>query len=240
MKIIGVLFFCLLLLGCEKKIERVSVNLHGLNYGESEFFYELIDPNEPNEPKGGELIGEYGAGGIVCCYDLPWKWRPGLRIVLRAHDALEYGPGGKPVNHELTLEVPKYADGKPGEIWVQRFEDLTYGLVLSDYQPNHPAWPGRIKGWPVPSLEYRRKRWDIFIKSEEGDVKNFNDLLTLLDADPDKAAQSAWDFGRSQFEDLKKFSGPEDPNYRAMLRKEYLEGLHDSQTSLRKLQEERP
>jgi hypothetical protein len=238
MKIIGALSFFLLLSACGKN--TISVDIHGVNYVEAPFFFVMFDPSDPSRPRGGELIGSFGAGGIVCCYELPKKWRPGLRIGLRAHDALKRDSNGDYVEQNFTFEVPKYADGKPGEIWVQRFDDRSFGLVLSDYQPNHPAWPGRIKGWPVPSLEYRRKRWDLFIKSEEGDVRNYEKLLALLDADPDKAAKRTWDFERSQFEDLKKFSGPEDPTYRAMLRKRYLEGLQDSQASLKKLQEERP
>lgn len=233
----GILLACLLLAACGN--DKIPVSVHGVNYSGDAFSYALMDTQDPPKPKAGELIDEYGAGGIVCCYDLPRKWRPGLRLTLSVReDRLD--EAGKDVDKDLTVDVPKYEDGKPGEVWVQRFSDATYALVLSDYQPNHPNWPGRIKGWPVPSLDYQRKRWDIEIRSEEGYFDSYRKSLELLDSEPDEEAQRDWDFRVSQFENLKKFSGPKDAKFLEMIRKENLEGLKESTARLQKLKEERP
>jgi len=61
-------------------------------------------------------------------------------------------------------------DGKPGELWVVRQADGSFGVVSSDYQPDHAKWPGAVKGWPVPTLEYKRKSFDVYINVAEGDV----------------------------------------------------------------------
>jgi hypothetical protein len=36
-----------------------------------------------------------------------------------------------------------------GELWVLRGADGSMSVVSSDFQPDHPNWPGRVKDWPV-------------------------------------------------------------------------------------------
>ena len=69
------------------------------------------------------------------------------------------------------VEVPRYADNTAPDLWVVRNPDGSFGLVPSSVQPNHPDWPGAIKGWPKPSLEYRRKKYDVYIEVAEGSLE---------------------------------------------------------------------
>jgi hypothetical protein len=47
-----------------------------------------------------------------------------------------------------------------GTVWVQLLPGGKVVLVVSRYDPDHPSWPGEVKGWPVPTLEFRRQIWD--------------------------------------------------------------------------------
>ncbi|RYF41926.1 MAG: DUF3304 domain-containing protein, partial [Cytophagaceae bacterium] len=56
-----------------------AVAIHAVNYSNQEFEYVLQDPAVPENSAGGEGIGRFAAGGTMCCYSLPKKWRPGLQ-----------------------------------------------------------------------------------------------------------------------------------------------------------------
>jgi hypothetical protein len=258
---LSLLFLCALgtLTGCTNK--AVSVSIHGVNYTGEEFSYTVEDPSNRENRGGGETISPYGAGGTMCCYDLPGKWRPGLQVKVNLTRWLPEKPDGSTpeVNETHTTEVPPYADGKPGELWVLRNADGTVSVVSSNYQPDHEKWPGEVKGWPVPSLEYQRKRWDLYIEHAEGYVRLYQDMLSELEKSPDTRANDAWDyatkeaasyiegmrtdanrFAKEKRDLIARFSGPADPNFRAWLKKDYEKSLEKSELELRKLKEARP
>ena len=80
---------------------------------------------------------------------------------------------------------------------------------------------GKIKGWPIPSLEYRRERWELLRKHEEMYVRIFLDSIEEMATDPEKYAQEAWEHSRkNRPEDLINFSGANDPKYRELLRRQ--------------------
>lgn len=230
-----------LLAACAKP--TLPVNIHGVNYSAEAFSFVLQDPADPKNTGHGELVDSYAAGGTTCCYVLPKKWKPGMKVSIQSKHWL-----GKTADHSLrdvasehVVDIPRYADGKPGELWVLRAADGTMDIVSSDFQPDHPKWPGKVKGWPVPSLAYQRERWDISINHEKGGVRMYEKLLAELAAQPDVHFKEAWDYALAH--DKKSLEGhkaPTDASYRSMLKGEYEEELLRTRIHLEQLERERP
>ena len=244
-RLLRLLLTCLamlpLLSACEKS--TVDVNLHGVNYSGETFTYVVSDPAKPESGSGGELIDPFGAGGMTCCVTVPKKWRPGIKLRVQTTHWWEEGPERKihEVKGEQVVDVPSYVDGKPGELWVLRDADGKVSVISSDFQPNHPKWPGKVKGWPVPSVAYQRERWELFRKHEQMFVDNYLELLDELEKAPNVRAKEAWVHAMEyERKSLREFSGPEDPRYIAFLRAEYLAGLMRSRERLTKLMETKP
>jgi hypothetical protein len=240
-----VLIYCcigaVLLVACEKP--TVSVNLHGVNYSGETFSYDVADPATPDKAAGGELIDPFGAGGTTCCVTLPRKWHPGIKLQVRTtHWLKKLSDGSLPeIKQQNLVDVPPYADGRPGELWVLRETDGKVSVISSDFQPDHAKWPGKMKGWPVPSLEYQRERWELYRKHEEGGVRLFQELLGQLEKSPKTETKEAWEYAK-QYEParIRNFSGPDDPRYFAQLKREYQEGLEHSRLRLKQIMLERP
>lgn len=221
----------------------VGVNLHGVNYTGDTFSYWVMDPANPEQGSGGELIDPFGAGGTMCCATLPRKWRPGIKLTVRTTHWLKAHPDGSlpEVKQVHVVEIPKYIDDKPGELWVLRNADGSLSVVSSDLQPDHAQWPGNVKGWPVPSLEYQRERWELYRKHEADGVELYLSLLDDLRKAPEKAAKESWDHTKQYYpSELAEFSGPEDPKYRHYLIRHYEEGLERSRHLLKQVMDARP
>lgn len=246
-----------------------GVNIHGVNYTDREFSYRVEDPTNPKNHGGGEMVDAYSAGGTLCCYELPRQWRPGLQIevhTIRWKDKVDddVRVPREEIREAHRVEVPEYK-GKPGELWVLLQADGRVAVVSSDLQPDHPEWPGAIKGWPVPSLEFMRAQADMYIKAEEGDVTSFQEALAELETSPAQMAKREWDQRQedialwakvlddkrkpmSQSEErarelrdqLSKFTGPEDPRFIELLKSEYREALERNQRDLDELRRTRP
>lgn len=228
---------------CERH-STVDVSLHGVNYSDRVFSYSVKDPlAKDKNGAGGELIDPFGAGGTMCCVTLPVTWRPGIKLQVDTTYWQNKLPDGTlpEIKETHLIDVPPYADGKAGEIWVVRAADGNVSVVSSDFQPDHPKWPGKMKGWPVPSLEYRRERWKIIYEHEEGAVRNALSLLESLKKDPEGEAEEAWEFAeKNDPKSIKDFSGPQDPRYVSYLRKDYENYLNSSREKVMKVMEERP
>ncbi len=250
-----------LLTACGKTTGTESVSIHGVNYTGEEISYIVEDPADSNNSGGGEIVAPFAGGGTMCCYDLPKKWRSGIQVKVNITRWLpEKSDGSLPKVEETHMaEVPRYADGKPGELWVLRNADGTIGVVSSDFQPDHERWPGKVKGWPVPSLEYQRERWDLYIKHADGYVRLYKEMLNELEKSPNTRANDAWDyatqnaaqyiegvrtdanrFAKDNRDLLTRFKGPSDPNFRAWLKQDYEKSLKESELELEKLKESRP
>lgn len=230
-----------LLAGCEKS--TVSVNLHGVNYTDNSFSYVVMDPENPAGGGGGELIDPFGAGGTMCCAKLPRKWQPGTKLQIQTIQYLQQRPAETVVEAKKlhVVEVPKYIDGTPGELWVLLNADNSVSVVSSDLQPDHAQWPGKIKGWPVPSIEYQRERWELLRKHEEMYVRLYLESLAENAKNPDKYAQEAWEYDeKNEPKALRNFSGPSDQKYREMLRKRDEEGLELSKKLLKNVMDAKP
>ncbi|WP_083411906.1 DUF3304 domain-containing protein [Janthinobacterium sp. 1_2014MBL_MicDiv] len=223
--------------------KNVPVSIHGVNYSGEVFRYAIVDPANKDNAGGGETIDPYAAGGTMCCYDLPRRWRPGIQVQVDATYWLPRKADGSlpEVKQTQVLEVPAYADGKPGELWVLRGADGKLAIISSDYQPDHASWPGKVKGWPLPSLEYRREKWDAYIQHEEGGVELWEKLLEQMRLAPLKHAREVWESERKS--DPKAFSdytGPDDTRFHAYLRADYARLLAGSRSKLEQLKKERP
>jgi len=221
--------------------DGTAVSVHGVNYTAQAFSYQLLKPGS-EIAEVGETISPFSAGGIVCCYVLPDKWRPDLKVRVRT-TVWEKDVQGELIEKVALsdIQVPRFQNGEPGELWVLRHPRGDFSLVSSDFQPNSPKWPGSIRGWPVPSLAYQQERWDLLIKHEEGYVELANELIQELSSNPEKRAREAWEFAEKNGpNEYKAYSGPEDPRFRAKLKVEYESMLKDRTAKLMQLKKERP
>lgn len=220
---------------CQKYVADVDVNIHGVNYADDAFSYYVVDPAKPTSGAGGELINAFEAGGMTCCFTLPKVWRPGIKVRIDTTHWLPKRPDNSlpEVKETHLVEVPRYADGKPGELWVLRAGDGSVSVVSSDFQPDHEKWPGKVKGWPVPSLEYQRERWEILRKHKQGFVEVYISLLEALEKSPETEAKDAWEHTKKRSpSSLRAFTGPDDPRYVVALREEYTKGLEETKKDL--------
>lgn len=225
---------------CGKSDNSVAVGIHAVNYSASELTYRLEDPQDSHNVAGGESIGPFSAGGTVCCYRLPKIWRSDMavRVVtnrLGSVHVSEDEPG--PSVSEL-VKIPRYLGGKAGELWLIVASDGKRSLVLSELQPDHPGWPGQIKGWPIPSAEYKNEIRSIHLQRARSNVALYQTFLKELESDPDRHAVEAWEDALKYEPEMKsKFSGPDDPKFRDHVRSEYTEGLARSKARLRTLEQ---
>jgi hypothetical protein len=219
----------------------VPVSVHGVNYSNEEFSYTVEDPNDAKNKAGGELINRFAAGGTMCCYELPRQWRPGLQVKVNSTHWLAKQADGKlpEVKQTLVVDVPPYAEGKPGELWVLRRADGSVKVVSSDYQPDHEKWPGEVKGWPVPSLEYRRERIKIHISVAQANLEASKSLLLELKNDPSRRSNEAWEFKKKYSpKELEAFSGSDDPNFGNWLQTSYEASLRRSEARISELRKQ--
>ena len=222
---------------------QVPVPIHGVNYTAQEFGFVLVDPLDKENVAGEESITPYGAGGIVCCFNLPKQWRPGLKAELRATLWILPTPGHdlSSVKKSYTLDIPAYGLGKVPELWILRTADNEFSLVATNFQPNHPEWPGKIKGWPVPSVEYRRIIHARYLKEAQSNVNLHESLLAGLQNNPHEHGKEAWEFRKvSDSAALKAFKGPEDAAFLAMLRADYEAGLVEARDKLTEVKAAQP
>lgn len=227
----------------EQQPAVTGVSVHGVNYRADPFFYLVTSVETPDVGGAAETIDPFSGGGITCCVSLPNKWRAGTKLLVRTTTWKKKLPDGSlpEVREKHIVDVPEYANGKPGELWVIREPDGKISVVSSDFQPDHPKWPGKLKGWPIPSIEYQRERWQLHVNIAEGYVGTFRSLSNDLKKDPIKRAKDAWDFAKVYSEDeIAGFSGPDDPRYIEYLRRDYAKSLAESEEELKRLMEMRP
>lgn len=222
----------------------IGVNLHGVNYTGEAFSFYLTDPERPELISGGSgLIEPFGGSGINCCAMLPRTWHPGLKLTIHTRRYLKKQPDGSlPEIQDIAhVDVPKYVDEKPGEIWVLRTAIDKVEVVSSDVEPDHALWPGRVKGWPEPSTEYRRERWEIYRKLAVSDVDLYESFLAKLKTNPEISAQESWDYAQKyDAKALQGFSGPRDARYRAELKSHYIQSLKRNKLELERIMEAKP
>lgn len=202
---------------------KTGVGIGSVNYSDQPITYALSDPNNPSSV-GGEPVDPFGAGGLVCCFSLPETWQPGIKVRVQIFDT-----NRKEVKDEV-VDLPPYVDGMPGQLWAVLYQDGSVDVFSSEYGPRHAKWPGRIKGWPVPTVEYRRKRWELHLELKKDSLHAAQELIQQLQEDPEKELKKSWEFNqRYRSKDIKSFYGPDDPRYKEFLIKDYKSFLDNAQ-----------
>nr|WP_269212501.1 DUF3304 domain-containing protein [Chromobacterium vaccinii] len=180
------------------------VNYSGKGYD----WVAVAKPDTPEQAEAADMVSPYGASGIMCCVNLPAKWQPGMKLVVQFKDATKAKTAAEWSKENIPLQlrtvaVPRYAEGDVGTVWVQFLQDDKVALVVSRYDPSNANWPGVMKGWPKPSIEYRRQLWDQEMKLLTKDLLDFQEKIKVDGADH-KKFQDAIDSVRVQINRLGK------------------------------------
>ncbi|MYM87620.1 DUF3304 domain-containing protein [Rugamonas sp. FT82W] len=219
-KLLAMAFLIFPAIGMCAKKDVLPVAIHGVNYSGDDFSYIVEDPQDSSNKGGGESVAPYGAGGIMCCYELPRVWSAEIKVKIKAKLWVKNEKGDFTEIAETKMaDLPPYVDGKPGELWVIRAADGTLSVISSDYQPDNPKWPGAVRGWPVPSVAYRRERRALAMKEAEMYLNSSTSALVKLKENPHRTATEYWDLDKKyNAEDVVNFSGPDDAKYIDYLR----------------------
>ena len=202
------------------RTDTVPASVSGVNYTDQDIRYRLFDPADPKQKVvASEEIGPFAAGGVICCYDVPKVWKPGTKVgvILQSYDndAGDYRP-----RQTFIVELPPYDEGgKAGDVWFIAYPDGTVGVVSTAYRPNGEGWPGKIKGWPKPSVAFKRELWERDMKLAQQGLASSKKFKEAFDRDPKQYLKEVW---ADHLEHVKEkrvgltkkyepFSGPNDP-----------------------------
>ena len=190
----------LLLAACLPGV-AMAASIQALNYSSREVDYIAVEnPGNTNSGGGGDSIRPYGQGGSICCFSVPEKWHADLKVVV------VYQLSPDPTFHRETVSIPPYPDGKGGDIWLIVYEDGSVGAVVSLYGPSRPEWPGKIKGYPVPTKEYRDERRRQKLKREKATLLTLERVLlrdiNILSVEDIKETQEIIEFQRKLIQSL--------------------------------------
>lgn len=191
----GLILISLLLPMTAHAEKTIAVPVSAINYTDQELnSFVFSVPDNPRQAAGGPSLLPYEGGGTMCCYSLPKKWRPGIKVKL----TYDWWQGDdKPRKYvERIFEVPRYPDKTPGMLWALFYEGGEVQVVSSDFDPGHPKWPGKIKHWPEPSLEYKRKLWEEEVERTKGSINNAKSLMSSPMANEElrKTAKANYEF----------------------------------------------
>jgi hypothetical protein len=229
--------FSLLLAACSLPLAReskVGVEISGVNYSDQAITYAISDPSDSGSV-GAEPLNPFTGGGIMCCFRLPEKWQPGIKVRVQIFDTHR-----DPVK-DVIVDLPPYVDGKPGRIWAVHYQDGTVDVLSSDYGPPHAKWQGKVKGWPVPTIEYQRKRWAKHLELKELDVRDAELLIRQMKNDPQKILKESWSvYKKYRSTDIEPFSGPDDPAFKEYLQDSYEHSLKAAKEELQDWMRRKP
>lgn len=225
------------LTGCAKTSGTEAVSVTAINYTDQELNGFLFEqPDDENKVAGGVPVRPFEGAGLMCCFSVPAKWHPGIKVKL----TYDWWQGDdKPRKYETKdFELPPYPDGQAGMLWALFYADGSVQVVSSNYSPGHAKWPGKIKGGPVPTLEYRRKMWQL----DYDEAKSFEQEFLEPRDESDAGWEKQWESDRRYGEVavMKSFSGSKDPNYRKHVRQEDKDALVHIQAKIKRLEEIRP
>lgn len=222
---------------CAKLASHESVAVTAINYTDQElnsYLFRSVD--EPTKVAGGPPVGPFEGAGTMCCFSLPARWRPGIKVQL----TYDWWNGSAANRQHITkeLEVPQYPDGQVGTLWALFYADGSVEVVSSDFAPGHAKWPGREKGWPKPSLAYKRKVWQEEYDQEKGQVEDFEQMATspaVKDIEESWAHYKERDPGA-----IEGMSGPMDPRFVHELKARFAKAAMSAKERMKQLEEARP
>lgn len=248
--------FLAALSGCASQAHQntASLNVTGVDYnGKGISWFAAVDPDDPQNRGGGGPLTPYSAGGIRCCFSVPKAWHEGLQVDVVFRYPLEGdSPEAREADRErreaaglmeetVRVDIPRYETPGKGTLWVQFLPDKQARVVVSHLTPPHEDFPGEVKGWPVPSDEYRRK----LIDRDIGLIRSRLDLnqrsLEEFNKYPNKTVQEYWDvFKRTRSKKINQFEGASDPEFKEFLESYLIKYIESDQKRIRALEEARP
>ena len=229
------------------RADTVPASVSGVNYTDQDIHYRLFDPKDPKQTTlAAEDIGPFAAGGVLCCYDVPKTWAPGIQVgvVLRSFDneARRYRP-----RQTFIVDLPPYdKSGKAGDVWFINYPDDTVGVVSTAYRPNGDEWPGKIKGWPKPSLVFQRELWERDMRLAQESLRVSKESAAEFDRNPTAFLKKNWVFFLDELKqkrpskELQMFAGPVDPKFLAYERQWRMRLLEHSQDTVDRLLKVKP
>lgn len=165
--------------------KSLGVAVRSINYSGKEVVLMVSDPKDRKRGGGGDALNPYSSGGTICCFSIPAEWHPGLQVIVK------YNFYPDPVWHEQLVDVPPYPQGIAGELWLAMHEDGRAEAVVSHVDPTRSEWPGKTKGYPIPSKEYVSKRRSEKLSAEKSMLKKLeNGLKTEAKDWPSKDVDS--------------------------------------------------
>lgn len=253
-RFIPTLALILSLSGCGLGEETVTLNVTGVDYaGQGIRAFAVVDPDDPKNRGGGMSITPYSAGGTQCCYQVPEEWHKGMKVNVIVRYPLEGDTTDErsanlakrqaegTTKHTIQVTIPKYETPARGTLWVQFLPEKKANVVVSDLDPPHADFPGEVKGWPVPSDEYRRKLIDRDLRLIRERLGRNQEALDQLHKKPSKTRKTYWGvFERTRTRDLGQYSGPEDPQFQDLLQDYLTRYIESDQKEIRILEEARP
>lgn len=108
--------------------------------------YTLLDLSQnPPVPIGGSIVDRLASGGDKgCCLNLPHVWRPGLKVRVSWHESDREQI--HPETYVRDLEIPRYE--RPTDLYVVFYPGHEVEVVVSEAEPGHPEWKGRLSLLP--------------------------------------------------------------------------------------------
>ena len=92
----------------------------------------------------------------TCCVVLPDKWHPGLTAHV-TWNVSNWKDNARSGSYEADVPVDQYAEH--GQVWLHFLENGTVRVVVSDYYPRSPDYPGPHD--PIP----QKQPWDDYPQS---------------------------------------------------------------------------
>lgn len=234
------LWLCAVLLsGCAGAVraDRDAVAVTAVNYTGRELNAVLfIDPQNDQKVAGGPGVDPYSGNGAMCCYALPRRWRPGIQVKLR----YDWWTGSSYDRRYETIvrELPPYPTDEPGVLWALFYEDGSVEVLASAVDPGHPQWPGKLKHWPIPSREHRLKLWQMEYDRVARGISYYEELIKGPSA---ARLEEIWKhLQRYSPNELKGFSGPNDPRFNQAIREEGERALRTRRAWLEQLEKSKP
>ncbi|MYM27043.1 DUF3304 domain-containing protein [Duganella sp. CY15W] len=140
-----------------------DVGVRSINYSGKEVALIVVDPKDKSNSGGGNVLNPYSmGGGTICCFSIPSTWKSGYQVLVK------YSFYPEKTWNEQLVDVPPYAEGVAGDIWLAMHEDGRAEAVVSNFGPTRPEWPGRVKGRPVATEKYELKVRNEQLNTQKG------------------------------------------------------------------------
>ena len=178
--------------------DELSAPLTAVNYTDWPFDWVGVTKVEsPDKTMAADRVSAFSASGIMCCVTLPKEWRKGMELIVETRDGTraetpeEWSKEKLPIIQH-RVPVPPYTPKDMGTVWVQLLPGGKVTLVVSRYNPNHPSWPGEVKGWPVPTLEFRREKWAKALNFDQKNLAAMQEALKEKDIPDEDRKKMEW------------------------------------------------